>query len=601
VGKGSNKKIWLPPIPAKVQYAILSTKEIFMKTARLNLSGLPKPRSNSKAVLKQKSAHELFFAVVGPVGAGASHAARQLERKIVTTKIDGMAFTCDVIKAGDAIRAWAEKEGHRFQQNEPAIDLKARMQGFGDEMRKERKDDAAVAVDMIERISEARARSQGKVYVPGQPVEPDGKPRAYILDSLKNPAEAFLLRRLYGNAFVLIGVVCSEPVRRQRLLANFFTLKDAKKNENKKKIDQFVRRDADDEEHKYGQHVTDTFHEADFFVDNTPEVDPQEADSRLIGEFDRLFSIIVHQQIVRPSIEETAMHTAYSAKLQSSCLSRQVGASLVDRHGNVVATGTNEVPRAGGGVYGEETGPLLLENRCAFCHNGDKGAFCSNNVHQNELISEALDALFGPAGLSHEEKELKLRTLRKTQLGGLLEFSRSVHAEMDALLSAARSGVSPVGSRLFVTTFPCHFCARHIVSAGVYEVQYIEPYPKSRALTLHGDAIETVPENWIPPRELQMADRREQASPAAVEALASATVGKAPNGVGKVLFKPFVGIAPKLYGRVFLKDREYKNKVTGEFSMQDAEWGSPWSQYRVSYAHLETEIIGKSNSTRINA
>jgi deoxycytidylate deaminase len=210
-------------------------------------------------------------------------------------------------------------------------------------------------------------------------------------------------------------------------------------------------------------------------------------------------SIILHDRIRRPSIDEAAMHAAYSAQLQSSCLSRQVGAALVDERGNIVATGTNEVPKAGGGVYGEDLEPGGVENRCAFCENAGAGPFCSNNARQNELIEEALKALFGDEIPPNELQE-KLIAVRKTQLGGLLEFSRSVHAEMDALLSAGRSGVSTIGSRLFVTTYPCHYCARHIVSAGVYEVQYIEPYPKSRAIDMHGDAIESVPENWIPPQ-----------------------------------------------------------------------------------------------------
>jgi len=40
-----------------------------------------------------------------------------------------------------------------------------------------------------------------------------------------------------------------------------------------------------------------------------------------------------------------------------------------------------------------------------------------------------------------------------------------------------------------VTTYPCHSCARHIVAAGIEEVYYIEPYRKSLALKLHGDAV----------------------------------------------------------------------------------------------------------------
>ena len=57
-----------------------------------------------------------------------------------------------------------------------------------------------------------------------------------------------------------------------------------------------------------------------------------------------------------------------------------------------------------------------------------------------------------------------------------------VHAEMEALLSCARSGVSPVGGTLYSTTFPCHNCAKHIVAAGLRRVVYVEPYPKSRAV-----------------------------------------------------------------------------------------------------------------------
>ena len=39
--------------------------------------------------------------------------------------------------------------------------------------------------------------------------------------------------------------------------------------------------------------------------------------------------------------------------MRSACLSRQVGCALMDSAGTLIATGTNEAPRAGGGVYGE--------------------------------------------------------------------------------------------------------------------------------------------------------------------------------------------------------------------------------------------------------
>jgi deoxycytidylate deaminase len=132
---------------------------------------------------------------------------------------------------------------------------------------------------------------------------------------------------------------------------------------------------------------------------------------------------------------------------------------------------------------------------------------------------------------------------------------------MEAVISAARKGVSTVGTRLFVTTFPCHYCARGLVAAGVDEVQYIEPYPKSQALALHADAI-----------TVDAKDRKEQ------------------NGRRKVLFRAFTGVAPRLYRRAFLKDRDLKNSSTGDFKIGNPEWGSPWHIQGASYVELEAAL-----------
>jgi deoxycytidylate deaminase len=568
--------------------------------------------SDSRGLMRARAAHELFFAVVGPVGAGSSHVARQLTRCLKEAKLNGAQFSCEMLKASDVIRASYGSEAEQaaaLGQLSP-LKRKVAMQERGDALRI--KDHAAIAASLIGKIAKARASAQGAVFTPDAPIEPDGKPRAYVIDSFKHPAEVKLLRRLYGDAFVLIGVVCSAPVLERRLANALFTGVQRSRPENQAELKEFIRRDADDAEHKHGQHVTDAFYEADFFVDNTLDItmpasgDLADAvDERLIGELSRLVSIILHDRIRRPSIDESAMHAAYSAQLQSSCLSRQVGAALVDARGNIVATGTNEVPKAGGGVYGEDVELGGFENRCAFCDNGGKGPFCSNNAQQNILFEEAVRALFGNEITPNELQE-KLIAVRKTQLGGLLEFSRSVHAEMDALLSAGRSGVSTVASRLFVTTYPCHYCARHIVSAGVYEVQYIEPYPKSRAIELHGDAIESVPENWLPPTSRSLHDQRlksdvSQSTGSKQVATnnmvpTSIDVGKSPATTGKVLFKPFVGVAPRLYARVFRKDREYKDKVTGIFAIGEADWDSSWSQHQVSYASLELQIIRQAEA-----
>jgi deoxycytidylate deaminase len=166
------------------------------------------------------------------------------------------------------------------------------------------------------------------------------------------------------------------------------------------------------------------------------------------------------------------------------------------------------------------------------------------------------------AAVDPERKNALHEEVRRTRIGSLLEFSRAVHAEMDALLSAGRKGVSTVGCRLFVTTFRCHYCALHIVAAGVDEVQFIEPYPKSLAIDLHDDSIVVEATDWKPPSQ----------------------------GGTHVRFRPFSGVSPRLYKRAFIKNRELKDKQTGVMKMLPHEWATSWHLPVSSYLERESNI-----------
>jgi len=534
--------------------------------AAVKINSRPSPKASSDAVIKDNQSKELFFAVVGPVGAGSSRAISSLERVC-----QGAGYVCETIKASELIREWASANGMPLPSSEDkTLEYVGRLQDLGDEMRKS--DTTGVARAITKEIAKRRARNTGQTYVEGTPVVPDGKKRAYLIDSIRHPSEIQLLRRTYGISFALIGVVCEETERKNRVLNKYFKITQHGKSETKQIVDEFMKRDSDDPSKKYGQHVSDCFFEADFFVNNT--LDDLPDNNRYLDEdLSRLVSIIVHDSIVRPTIDETAMHHAYSARVRSACLSRQVGAALVDAGGTIVATGTNEVPAAGGGVYGESflhAHNAAADDRCAFRDT----PFCSNNREQNKIINELIESV---SVLAAAPDRMKLvEAVRKTRLGGLLEFSRAVHAEMDAILSAGREGISTVGTRLFVTTFPCHYCARHIVSAGVFEVQYIEPYPKSLAFELHKDSIELNESEWVAP-----------SAPGTAEYSPSAQGGKAG---GKVLFKPFVGVAPRMYSRAFEKTWELKDRVTGEYLLKPPAWGSEWSTLTVGYPEIEATL-----------
>lgn len=135
-------------------------------------------------------------------------------------------------------------------------------------------DYSAVARRLISEIRKQRATSQGKAASSG-PVLPDGRRRAYVLDSLRHPAEVHLLRHVYQDAFFLIGVVCEEERRVLRLRNKYQDAGDAVLRE-------FMRRDANAKE-KHGQQVAKAFHLADFFIDNTEDRQSTKANLILHG------------------------------------------------------------------------------------------------------------------------------------------------------------------------------------------------------------------------------------------------------------------------------------------------------------------------------
>lgn len=530
-----------------------------MEVHKLQFAGAKEANSvdeGADELIRNAASNELIFAVVGHAGSGTSKVAESLK-----VALENADFEVFILKASEAIREWNAEQSSDIPTG---IAGASAMQDLGDEMRLALGDHAAVARRLIGKVREKRAEASGQELVEGQAVMPDGRKRAYVLDSLRHPDEVKALRSLYQDAFLTIGVVCDSKVRKSRLVEKY-------KDDAPARVDLFMDRDADgDLEH--GQLVAETFFLSDFFVDNTESrfeeekigaVSKSNPNWLVLDHLARLVEIVTHSKVVRPSLSETAMYHAHGARMRSACLSRQVGAALVDVNGEVVSTGCNEVPQAGGGVYDGEFGK---DHRCAF-HN----EYCSSVREQNRIIDAVIEMF---PELKNSDRDLARGRLRKSPLGGLLEFSRAVHAEMDALLAAARKGISTVGSKLFVTTFPCHYCARHIVAAGVDEVQFIEPYPKSLAMTLHDDAISSSSKNVMP-------------SVFAAQRKSGRDVSKDDP---KVRFVPFTGVAPVLYRRAFLKDRSLKNKSTGKMSIGEPTWGGSMALRRVGYVDLEAAM-----------
>lgn len=483
--------------------------------------------------LRAHQSNEIVFAVVGYAGSGTSFVAHKLKSYLEKNEYKPVE-----IKARKVLDEYADQKVDLeipLSSAEP-IEKTTQYQKIGDDLRKNSKEYGAVAAYMIREIKKIRDQSEVS------------DKNVFILDSLKHPHEVDLLRHVYGNGFCLIGVGCRPDIRNVRLETKF-NIDDTRATNLK----DFTQRDAEDSENKYGQQVDKTFHRSDYFVDNTPSREDVERFS-LPDELKRVFDIVFTGKIHRPRSDERGMYHAHAASMRSSCLSRQVGASIMDSNGGLVAIGSNEVPKYGGGSY--DISNLKKDDRC-FRNRKE----CSNTVEQEKIVEQIFQQLEKSDLLnSKATKDALGDALKPTRVNALIEFSRSVHAEMDALIGLVRSGTKlPDDAVLFSTTYPCHNCARHIVAAGIKNVVYLEPYAKSMAISLHDDSI---------------ADNKSDS-----------------ESEDKVKFSPYEGVSPRLYKAVYLKTKELKDKKTGGILPEEEMRRNTTAIWSKTYEEFESDVI----------
>lgn len=94
-----------------------------------------------------------------------------------------------------------------------------------------------------------------------------------------------------------------------------------------------------------------------------------------------------------------------------------------------------------------------------------------------------------PAGIkSCVERGECLRRIKNIPSGTRHELCYAIHAEQNAIIQAAKLGVSIEDATLYCTHQPCVICAKMIVNAGISRVVYGEGYPDEFALEIFAEA-----------------------------------------------------------------------------------------------------------------
>lgn len=129
------------------------------------------------------------------------------------------------------------------------------------------------------------------------------------------------------------------------------------------------------------------------------------------------------------------LQMAYIVGQQSKCVSWKVGA-IIAKDGRIISTG----------------------------YNGTPSGQCNCREHamnQNWLKSGGTFRYLDPAHRKdHSEWSMK----------------NEIHAELNAILFAARHGTSIDGAEMYVTVSPCAQCAKAIANSGIKKLYYCEEY-----------------------------------------------------------------------------------------------------------------------------
>lgn len=457
---------------------------------------------------------ELFFCLVGPIGTNIELVSELLVRQLNEYKYDA-----EIIHLTSLIPTILGEENYKPKSEEDRYDYLIKKSNH---FRKITEDDSIMARLALVMIQDIRNKRSGDATKRNKPV-------AYIIRQFKRAEEIKLFREIYGKQAFQISAY-ADPELRSRSLAQ--KMRDANPSRTRvgdfsSQANELIKRDEAEEKIPHGQRIRDVFPLADIFIDAS-------STETIRSNLERFIKILFGFNFHSPTKEEYGMYMAKSASLRSLDLSRQVGAAIFTKEGEVKTLGCNEVPSPRGGTYWEDDKDDKREFEIGRDTNEDfKHRLLADTLEQLasvNLIPEEYAKMSSHEFLSKILKDTNVDLEKQMMLMDIIEYGRIIHAEMNAITDAARNGISLNNTTLFCTTFPCHLCAKHIISSGINRVVYIEPYPKSYAYELYRDDI--------------ILKRSETEKP------------------DKVHFEPFMGIAPFRYRDLFEKSKRKNSNGT---------------------------------------
>lgn len=290
-----------------------------------------------------------------------------------------------------------------------------------------------------------------------------------VIDALRSPYEILYFRERYSS-FYLMSINTDEQIRKQKLVERGFDIKEIEELDK----EESAKRDFKDSYSKID--INKCIELSDIHIThNGVEVG---RNRELVNQILTYLALMRHPGLVPPSPIERIMQIAYTAKLNSGCLSRQVGAVVTNSDFSVKSIGWNTVPQG-------QT-PCNLRSLTDLYNQEDDDAY-SNYERSNlnfragvKKLYEAYkdckcqDGVIGlPLSYCFKDVHNVVENEQKNQV-----HTRSLHAEENAILQLSKYGSSGIeGGRLFTTSSCCELCGKKAYQLGIKEIYYIDDYP----------------------------------------------------------------------------------------------------------------------------
>jgi dCMP deaminase len=249
----------------------------------------------------------------------------------------------------------------------------------------------------------------------------------YVFTSIRNPLEAKFLQSRHD--FLLVNIQAPEKVRLKRLQIR----KSDGDPVTLKELRRFDKHESSDDPRK--QQLHKVIKMAQVTINNDSSLE------KLQEKVDKLLKDWMYKlQDPRPDWDHYFMDIAETVKSRSSCMSPKKGAIIV-RDKQILSTGYNGTPRK---VKHCTAGSC---KRCSLRHQG------------------------------------RIKSADYTSA-----ICICAHAEENAIVQAAHTGISTKGATIYTTFTPCNMCARMIINAGIKEVVAKVSYPDDTGTKLLKEA-----------------------------------------------------------------------------------------------------------------